>query len=791
MSYKNIFTEIYENYGFGSLESRSGTGSTLEETKLLRDKIKFVINEKNIKSVVDIPCGDFNWMKEIVYNFESYIGGDIVDNAVISNNEKYGNSKIKFINFDLINDKIPSSDLLIVRDVIGHLPLNDGKKIIKNILMSNCRYLLSTTWAKKTNDGWDKCNINDVNRENEGVDYGRFYPVNLMSPPFNFPNPEIYLEENVIVDNFENGNRKVLGLWELSKIKEWFNSIESVGTHNFNKLTLVTGLWDLGRDKLSEGWSRSYQHYLNKFEELLKIDENLIIFGDVELEKFVWERRSSNNTQFVLRSQSWFVENEFYSKIQKIRETPDWYNQSGWLPESTQAKLEMYNPLVMSKMFLLHDAKILDKFDSSHLLWIDAGITNTIHPGYFTHDKVLDKIKDKFNKFTFICFPYDGKVEIHGFEYKKICQYANQEVDMVARGGFFGGTKESISNLNTLYYSLMVDTLSQGYMGTEESLFTILTYRHPDLINYYEIDNNGLLGTFFENVKNNKLEVKNKGLIVNVPNNLDISKVGLYVITFNSPEQFETLVKSMLDYDSDFITKTKKFLLDNSTDVSTTPRYIELCEEYGFERISVGENLGITRGRVFIAEHFDTTDLSSYFFYEDDMNFYPKKGEVCSNGFNRYVPNLYQKSLEILKKENFDFLKLNFTEFYGSNDVQFSWYNTPQSFRETNWPEKPKLPVQGLDPNAPNTVFKNIKSHKGLPYASGEIYLCNWPILLSRKGNHKCYLETKFQSPFEQTLMSYAYQETIKGKINPGILLLTPTEHHRFHHYSPELRKEC
>jgi hypothetical protein len=557
------------------------------------------------------------------------------------------------------------------------------------------------------------------------------------------------------------------------------------------KITLVTGLWDLGRDKLSEGWSRSYQHYLNKFEELLKIDENLIIFGDAELEKFVWERRSSNNTQFVLRDKSWFIDNEFYSKIQKIRQTPDWYNQSGWLPESTQAKLEMYNPLVMSKMFLLHDAKILDKFDSSHLFWIDAGITNTIHSGYFTHDKVLDKIKDKVNKFSFICFPYDGKVEIHGFEYNKMCQYSNQEVDMVARAGFFGGTKDSISDINTLYYSLMNDTLSQGYMGTEESLFTILTYKHPDLINYYEIENNGLLGTFFENVKNDKLEVKNKGLIVNVPNNLDISKVGLYVITFNSPEQFETLVKSMLDYDSDFITKTKKFLLDNSTDVSTTPRYIELCEEYGFERISVGENLGITRGRVFIAEHFDTTDLSSYFFYEDDMNFYPKKGEVCSNGFNRYVPNLYQKSLEILKKENFDFLKLNFTEFYGSNDVQFSWYNTPQSFRETNWPEKPKLPVQGLDPNAPNTVFKNIKSHKGLPYASGEIYLCNWPILLSRKGNHKCYLETKFQSPFEQTLMSYAYQETIKGKINPGILLLTPTEHHRFHHYSPELRKEC
>jgi len=557
-----------------------------------------------------------------------------------------------------------------------------------------------------------------------------------------------------------------------------------------SKITLVTGLWNLGRDKLNEGWSRSYQHYLDKFKHLLQVEENLIIFGDEELKKFVDENRQPENTQFIVRDLEWFKTNDYYSLIQTIRNNPNWYSQSGWLPESAQAKLELYNPLVMSKMFLLHDAKILDKFDSSHLFWIDAGITNTVHIGYFTHDNVLDRIS-KFNKFNFICFPYDGKVEIHGFEYNKICQYSNQEVDMVARAGFFGGTKDSISDLNTLYYSLMNDTLSQGYMGTEESLFTILTYRHPDLINYYEIENNGLLGKFFEDVKNDNLKPKNKGTIVSQQSNLDITKVGLYVITFNSPNQFETLIKSMLDYDSDFITETKKFLLDNSTDLSTTPRYIELCEQYGFERISVGENLGITRGRVFIAEHFDTTDLSTYFFYEDDMNFYPKKGEVCRNGFNRYVPNLYQKSLEILKKENFDFLKLNFSEFYGSNDIQFSWYNTPQSFRETNWPEKPKLPVQGLDPNAPNTIFKNIKSHKGLPYASGEIYLCNWPILLSKKGNYKCYLETKFQSPFEQTLMSYAYQETIKGKINPGILLLTPTEHHRFHYYAAELRKEC
>ena len=46
------------------------------------------------------------------------------------------------------------------------------------------------------------------------------------------------------------------------------------------KTTLVTGLWDIGRDQLQDGWSRNFQHYLNKLEDLLKLDVNLIIFGD-------------------------------------------------------------------------------------------------------------------------------------------------------------------------------------------------------------------------------------------------------------------------------------------------------------------------------------------------------------------------------------------------------------------------------------------------------------------------------------------------------------------------------
>ena len=556
-----------------------------------------------------------------------------------------------------------------------------------------------------------------------------------------------------------------------------------------SNITLVTGLWNIKRDELGEGWSRSFEHYLEKFEQLLKVENNMIIFGDPELEEFIYERRDRSNTQFIIRNKEWFKQTVPYDKIQEIRNNPYWFGQVGWLQDSTQAKLEWYNPLVMSKVFLLNDAKIMDMFNSEYLFWIDAGLTNTVHPGYFTHDKVLEKLPKYISKFSFVSFPYETETEIHGFECNKLNSIAGDKVNKVARGGFFGGPKHTITDINSIYYGLLSSTLNDGYMGTEESIFSIMLYKHSDLINYFEIESNGLMGKFFEDLKNDNLKVKSESKI-SVDSNLDFNKVGLYVITFNSPNQFETLIKSMLEYDKDFILKPKKFLLDNSTDLSTTPRYQELCEEYNFEHIKK-DNIGIVGGRIFVAEHFDETGLDFCYFFEDDMAFYPKKGEVCRNGFNRFVPNLYSKTLQIIKNENFDFLKLNYTEFYGDNGTQWSWYNLPQDKRKELFPEKPSLPAQGLDPNAPRTKFKSIKTYQGLSYADGEIYLCNWPILLTKKGNYKCYIETQWAHPFEQTLMSHCYQMTVKGNINPGLLLLTPTEHYRYDHYDSSLRKEC
>lgn len=552
-------------------------------------------------------------------------------------------------------------------------------------------------------------------------------------------------------------------------------------------ITIVTGLWDIKRDQLSEGWSRSFDHYLEKFEELLDLPNNLIVFGEEELQEVVFRKRTPKNTQFILRSREWF-RNHFFDQIQEIRTSEKWKSQAGWLRDSTQSRLEMYNPLVMSKPFLLNDARLLDQFNSTHLYWLDAGITNTVHPGYFTHDLVLDKLGEG-EYISFVAFPYEANTEIHGFEYTKLCQLAGAKVDKVCRGGFFGGPVTLLSEFNGEYYRLLESTLNQGYMGTEESLFTILLYQNPNLYRYAPIQENGLISTFFEDVKMDRhvfLPQEKPQMRINP---LDVQNTALYVITFNSPSQVQALIDSMLAYDPDFLEKPRWILLDNSTDLSTTPAYQQICETYDILHIKK-DNLGICGGRQFIAEHAEEAGYDYYFFFEDDMLLYPEKGETCKNGFNRFTRDLYRKSLAIIKENNFDFLKLSFTEFFGDNKTQWAWYNVPQHFREHHWPEKPQLPESGFAHDAPKTSFEQIYTKEDLSCIDGEIYYCNWPQIVSRTGNQKMFLTEKWSHPFEQTWMSYLYQQTIRGTIYPGLLLLSPIEHHRFEHYEGDLRKE-
>ena len=558
------------------------------------------------------------------------------------------------------------------------------------------------------------------------------------------------------------------------------------------KLTVVTGLWNIGRP------DRSFDQYIDNFKKILATDVNMFVYVPKEYEHIVWETRKRFNTSVKVYELD-DIKNDIYkphwNNTQKIRIDPDWYNKVGWLKNSPQATLEWYNPLVQSKMFFLHSASIWNPFHSDYFIWLDAGITNTVYEKYFTDNRVLDKILPYLEQFLFLSYPYEANSEIHGFDFDAINRYSGKKVTYVCRGGLFGGTKESINHANATYYSLLDRTLNDGYMGTEESVFTIMSYLEPEKYRRYSLDSNGLVVKFVQALLDNKVELEPVPADANTYTprkfvNPDKLKLSVYMLTFNFPHQLEHTIQTWLQHPK-WITNTRNILIDNSTNEDARIANAQLCKKYKFEHIINNKNDGINGGRLKAAQHFQESDSDYYVFLEDDMGLHPPGHDFCRNGFRTYVPDLYDKVLKIIGGDvDVDFLKFSYSEVYMDNNIQVSWYNVPKVVRAEVWPNYTKLPVSGLDPNCPRTQFDTIEVVDGLSYIKGDVYYANWPMIVGKSGNKKMFLDTTWAYPYEQTWMSYMFQETKKGNLKPAILLASPIHHNRIAYYKPEERKE-
>ena len=201
---EEVFTRLYQKNCWDSEESSSGHGSTLDQTKHLRGELQILFKEFNIKSILDIPCGDFNWMKEVNLTEIDYVGADIVEPLIQSNQKKYQRAEgCKFIQMDIITSRLPEVDLILVRDCFVHLSIKEIKKAVKNIKKSGSKYLLTTTF---TND-----------RENIDSKRGGWRPLNLQKIPLNFPVPVKIINEKCTEGNGKYAD-KSMALWKINEL---------------------------------------------------------------------------------------------------------------------------------------------------------------------------------------------------------------------------------------------------------------------------------------------------------------------------------------------------------------------------------------------------------------------------------------------------------------------------------------------------------------------------------------------------------------------------------------------
>ncbi len=179
-SAQQTFTRKFHKHGVLDRDSLSGPGSDLEQTRAIRDALPGLLQTLQCRTLLDVPCGDFYWMKHVKADV-AYIGGDIVAELIERNCRVFADPSRRFVQIDLRADSLPAADVLLCRDCLVHFSNADVARALANVRRSACTYLLTTTFASRT--------------RNDDIPTGKWRPINLERAPFSLPAPLLTIDE--------------------------------------------------------------------------------------------------------------------------------------------------------------------------------------------------------------------------------------------------------------------------------------------------------------------------------------------------------------------------------------------------------------------------------------------------------------------------------------------------------------------------------------------------------------------------------------------------------------------
>jgi len=170
---KERFQRIYETNLWSDPETRSGVGSSLDSTRVLRAELPAALRKLGARALLDAPCGDFSWMQKVDLGGISYVGGDIVPDIVAENQQRWGSPSRRFMQLDLTRDALPEADVLLCRDCLVHLSYANIRAVFDNVARSRVGYILMTSFPGRG--------------DNEDVEDGNWRPLDFEAPPFSLP----------------------------------------------------------------------------------------------------------------------------------------------------------------------------------------------------------------------------------------------------------------------------------------------------------------------------------------------------------------------------------------------------------------------------------------------------------------------------------------------------------------------------------------------------------------------------------------------------------------------------
>ncbi len=198
-STEEAFNAFYEEHLWQSEESVSGIGSTVSGTEALRAALPGLFRTLDAHSILDAPCGDFNWMRAVDWDLDAYIGGDIVSALVERLQREHGDEKRSFVKLDIIEGPLPEADVFFCRDCFIHLTNEQVLGALRNAARSSCRYLMTNTFPSI-----------ETNRDSTT---GAVRRLNLQRAPFDLPEPL-----HLIEDRLHEPNVKYMGVWSREQL---------------------------------------------------------------------------------------------------------------------------------------------------------------------------------------------------------------------------------------------------------------------------------------------------------------------------------------------------------------------------------------------------------------------------------------------------------------------------------------------------------------------------------------------------------------------------------------------
>jgi hypothetical protein len=175
------FERIYSTNLWSDPETRSGVGSSLDSTRVLRAKLPGALRDLGTQVLLDAPCGDFTWMEHVDLGGIRYIGGDIVPTIVAENERRHASETRRFIQLDLTRDPLPDADVLLCRDCLVHLSYANIRAVFANVARSRVRYVMLTSFPGRG--------------DNRDVEDGDWRPLDFGAAPFFFPAPRLTIVE--------------------------------------------------------------------------------------------------------------------------------------------------------------------------------------------------------------------------------------------------------------------------------------------------------------------------------------------------------------------------------------------------------------------------------------------------------------------------------------------------------------------------------------------------------------------------------------------------------------------